>query len=117
MAKNVINEKGFKIVSLSPNECKTIGFGFQYVDKHKNSNSYCWDLICDNCNKLITEHEEVYYIPVLNRVFCQQCLINWYDSATYYTEDKRYEDNKYEMLIANLKANNIVIKEHTKKIL
>ena len=117
MAKNVINEKGFKIVNLSPDECKSIGFGFQYVDKHKNSNNYCWDLICDNCNKLITEHNEVYYIPVLNRVFCQQCLINWYDNATYYPEDKRYEDRKYEILIDNLKGNNIVIEEHIKKIL
>ena len=105
MAKNVINEKGFKVIALTPNECFQIGFGAYY------------ELICDNCNSIIIDYDEVYYIPVLNRIFCQQCLVDWYDNATYYPEDKRYEDRKYEMLIANLKANNIVIEEHTKKIL
>lgn len=117
MAKIVLNEKGFKIVAMSPDECKTVGFGFQYVDKHKNSNSYCWDLVCDNCNNLLNIEEEVYYVSVLNRVFCKDCLINWYDNATYYPEDKHYEDNKYQALVNIFKENNIVIEEHTKKIL
>ncbi len=113
MAKNVINEKGFKIIALSPNECDEIGFGVYFV---KNGNHY-WELVCDNCNKLLNKEEEVYYILALNRIFDKECLKDWYASATYHQEDAYYEAIKHEMLIANLKANNIVIEEHTKKIL
>ena len=105
MAKNVINEKGFKIIGLSPDECKEIGFGFQYVDKHKDADNYCWDLVCDNCNKLLNDEKEVYYIPVLNRVFCKECLINWYDNATYYPEDKHYEIRKYNAISGSIQIN------------
>ena len=105
MAKNVINEKGFKIIALTSEECKDIGFGFQYVDKRKNANGYCWDLVCDNCNKLLNEEKEVYYISVLNRVFCKECLKDWYESATYYPEDKYYEIPKYNAICSSIQIN------------
>lgn len=57
MAKNVINEKGFKIIGLNTEECKELEFGFRYIDKRKDVNNYCWDLVCDNCNKLLN-HEK-----------------------------------------------------------
>lgn len=105
MAKNVINEKGFKIIALTTEECKDVGFGFQYVDKRKNAISYCWDLVCDNCNGLLNHEKEVYYIPVLNRVFCKECLTEWYEEATYYPEDKYYETWKYDAISGSIQIN------------
>lgn len=90
MARNIINEKGFKIIGLTPDECKNIGFGFQ--------DETDFELICDNCNNFLNDNNEVYYIPVLNRVFCKECLINWYLSATYYPEDAKYESMKYDTI-------------------
>lgn len=94
MARNVINEKGFKIIGFSPNECEKIGFGFVYLKNGKHH----WELICDNCNGLLNEEKEVYYIPVLNRVFDKDCLKDWYKTATYYPEDARYEAMKYDTI-------------------
>lgn len=104
MAKNVINEKGFKILSLTTEECKDVGFGFQYFDK--KTQNHCYDLVCDDCNNLLNEEKEVYYIPVLNRVFCKDCLKDWYESATYYPEDERYEALKYDTISNYIKINN-----------
>ena len=88
MAKNVVNEKGFKIIALKPDECKQIGFGFQ--------DETDFELICDNCNTLINDELYVFYVCVLNRVFCNECFQEWYEDAVYYPEDARYENNKYE---------------------
>ena len=101
MAKNVINEKGFKIIAMSPKECEQIDFGVCYLIKGK----HCWELICDSCNKLLNEDDEVYYISVLNRVFCKDCLIDWYEKATYYPEDKHYEIRKYDAISGSIQIN------------
>lgn len=106
MAKNVINEKGFKIIGLTTEECKDVGFGFQYVDKCKDAINYSYDLVCDSCNSLLNDDKEVYYIPVLNRVFCKDCLSSWYSVAVYYPEDKHYEDMKYDTISNYIKINN-----------
>lgn len=47
-------------------------------------------IICDNCNAECNAGD-VYYIPVLNRVFCQDCFDEWHKTATYYPEDAPYE--------------------------
>ena len=90
MAKNVVNEKGFKILAMKPEECKQVGFGFQ--------DETDFELICDNCNELINNELYVFYVCVLNRVFCKECFQNWYEDAVRYPEDIRYEDNKYESI-------------------
>lgn len=108
MAKNVINEKGFKIIALSPDEYQEVGFGYQYIDNIKDY-KWCWDLICDNCNKEITDEKEVYYVPVLNRVFDKDCLINWYLTAKYYSEDSEYETSKYNDINNRIKIINDTI--------
>ena len=100
MAKNVINEKGFKIIALNSKECEEIGFGFQYF---KNGNR-CWELVCDNCNSYIADEDMVYYIPVLNKVFDKGCLKDWYATATYYPEDARYESLKYDTISNYIKV-------------
>lgn len=88
MAKNVVNEKGFKIIALKPDECKQIGFGFQ--------DETDFELICDNCNELINDELYVFYVSVLNRVLCKECFQEWYEDAVYYPEDARCENCKYE---------------------
>ena len=98
MARNIKNEKDFKLLGLTPEECRAIGFGCSDFDNH--------ELICDNCNDLITNHKETYYVPVLNRLFCKECLKDWYKSATYYVEDSRYEALKYDTIINYLKVDN-----------
>lgn len=90
MAKNVINEKGFKVIALKPDECKQIGFGFQ--------DETDFELICDDCNELINDELYVFYVCVLNRVLCKECFQEWYESAVYYPEDARYENGKYEYI-------------------
>lgn len=90
MAKNVTNEKGFKVIALKPKECQQIGFGFQ--------DETDFELVCDNCNELINDELYVFYVCVLNRVFCKQCFQNWYEDAVRYPEDIQYEDNKYELI-------------------
>lgn len=90
MAKNVINEKGFKVIALKPDECKQIGFGFQ--------DETDFELICDDCNELINDELYVFYVCVLNGVLCKKCFQEWYESAVYYPEDARYENDKYEYI-------------------
>lgn len=104
MARNVITKKGFKIIGLTTEECKDIGLGFQYFDE--KAQKYCCDLVCDDCNKLLNKEKEVYYIPVLNRLFCKDCLKDWYGTAKYYPEDKRYEALKYDTISNYIKINN-----------
>lgn len=107
MAKNVTNDKGFKVIALTPNECKDVGFGVHYV--HGGINIY--ELICDNCNKLLNDEDEVYYIPILNRVFCKEGLIDWYNTAIYYPEDKHYENNKYNAILEVMDNTGVRINE------
>ena len=99
MAKNVINEKGFKVIALKPNECQQIGFGFQ--------DETDFELICDNCNELINDELYVFYVCVLNRVFCKQCFQEWYENAVYYPEDVRYENDKYENVKALIESSGL----------
>lgn len=104
MAKNVTNEKGFKIIALKPDECKQIGFGFNqdYFDGIGDEEVY--ELLCDDCNKLINNELYVFYVCVLNRIFCKECFQNWYEDAVRYPEDARYENNKYESIKALIES-------------
>ena len=86
MAKIINHEKGFKIIELSPEEALTnAGFGVGY------------ELVCDNCNEefFIDDEAELYYIAVLNMVFCKDCYEEWVNNATYYPEDAAYELKRF----------------------
>lgn len=103
MAKNVINEKGFKVIALTPNECFQVGFGYY--------SGVINELVCDNCNEIINNHNEVYYIPVLNRVFCKECFVSWYEDAERYTEDIRWETRKYNAFVSKAEQEGITLVE------
>ena len=45
---------------------------------------------------------------VLNRVFCKECLTEWYEKATYYPEDKHYETRKYDAISGSIQINDDV---------
>lgn len=86
MAKIINHEKGFKIIELSPAEAIYIaGFGVGY------------ELVCDNCNKAFSMNDkaQLYYISVLNMVFCKDCYEEWVNNATYHPEDAAYELNHF----------------------
>ena len=53
-------------------------------------------IICDNCNNEVEDNETCYYIPVLNRIFCERCFNKWHENATHYDDDTFYEEVHYE---------------------
>lgn len=93
MAKVIKNEKGFHIIKMNRLEAVCdCNFGIDNV------------LICDDCNKECFD-EELYYIAVLNMIFCKKCFEDWYNKAINYPEDKKYERDNFKivsMLLDNL---------------
>lgn len=86
MAIIINHKKGFKIIKLSPEEALVnAGFGIGI------------ELVCDNCNKafFIDDEEPLYYIAVLNMVFCKDCYEEWVNNATYYPEDSAIELKRF----------------------
>lgn len=50
--------------------------------------------ICSSCNEDIFDN--IYYIAVLHDVMCEACYEEWYENATYYEEDTKYENINFE---------------------
>lgn len=97
MAALVENKKGFLVIAMTTSEA-IHDCDFGYADNEKGE----YYLICDNCNELLNVHPKkhliVYYVAVLNRLFCDKCYKEWYARATRYNEDIPYEEryfNKY----------------------
>lgn len=53
--------------------------------------------VCDNCNTELTydQEEHVYYIAVLNMLYCKDCFDDYIENAPYYEEDKDFEIDHY----------------------
>ena len=85
MAKQIIGKNGHLCIEMTNIEATTeCGFGFGF------------GLICDDCNEDITFSEEsVYYIAVLNALFCKDCFDDYIENAPYYEEDKQVEIDNY----------------------
>lgn len=82
MARKYENSKNIAIIELTFKEADNIGFR----------------PICDYCNDiLIISNENVYYIPVLNKLFCKDCLEEWLNRNTtkHHKEDSHYEKVHY----------------------
>lgn len=87
MARKVNNKKGFLVIELTKSEAiKKCMFG---IDNN---------IICDGCNRLPYTNEFVYYIAVLNMVFCKHCYEEWYNRSNYCQEDRAYEVGHYNIV-------------------
>lgn len=89
MASIVDNDKGFKVVSLSHEEGRKLGWGLPE------------GFVCTNCNNII--EGDLYYICVLNDVMDKKCYENWLKTAVNYAEDRGYEEKMCKSIIQYLK--------------
>lgn len=82
MARKVENSKGFLVIAMTPKEAREI---CHFGD------------ICDHCAEPYFKEEEVYYVPVLNLLFCRDCYEEWYNrkDTQLFPEDKKYELRYY----------------------
>lgn len=88
MAKQIIGKNGHLCIEMTIDEA---------FDKCEFGDPELKLLICDNCNDQIFDDEEesIYYIAVLNMLFCKDCFDDYIENAPYYEEDKDYEKNHY----------------------
>lgn len=88
MAKQVIGKNGHLCIEMTMDEAlHKCEFGVPALELG----------VCDNCNNplCIDDKEPVYYIAVLNMLFCKDCYEDYIENAPYYEEDKEYEKNNY----------------------
>lgn len=100
MAVRINNPKGFLVIMMKPYEAAIY---CHFGCKLPEDNGYY--LICDNCNNILDGfpfNVPVYYVAVLNKIFCDKCYAEWISNATRYDEDIPYETahfNKYAKLL------------------
>ena len=58
---------------------------------------------CELCGKVTESDEIMYYIATINQVYCADCFIAWYNSATRYKSDIPAETENCERIIKKLK--------------
>ena len=69
------------------------------------------DLCCDDCNDDIEASETCYYIAVLNQVFCKECFEHWHSTATFYPEDRAYEQRHFDNIKKVFKEKGLTLEE------
>ena len=87
MAKQIIGKKGHLCIQMTVDEAvNECGFGIPDTEA-----------VCDNCNEILFEEQDdpVYYIAVLNMLFCKDCFDDYIENSPYYEEDKICEKNNY----------------------
>lgn len=94
MAKQIIGKNGHLCIEMTMDEAlHKCEFGVPALELG----------ICDNCNnQLFNDEEPVYYIAVLNMLFCKDCFDDYIENAPYYEEDKEqelYNYNEYACII------------------
>lgn len=88
MAKQVIGKNGHLCIEMTINEAiDKCGFGIPFDGI----------IICDNCNIGYDSKQEepVYYVAVLNMLYCKDCFDDYIENAPYYEEDKDFEIEHY----------------------
>lgn len=89
MAEIVNNDKGFKVLKLSPQEALNAGMGIP---------AGC---ICVHCNNIIANN--IYYIAVLNDCMCENCYNEWFKDSKYYPEDAKIEERNFNFYYNRIK--------------
>lgn len=88
MAKQIIGKNGHLCIEMTMTEAiDECGFG---IPSDREG-------LCDNCNERLFEEQEepVYYVAVLNMLFCKDCFDDYIANAPYYEEDKQFEIDHY----------------------
>ena len=87
---NLDNPKGFKIIQIPALLARAVllqsGGG------------------CELCNKIVETDEIMYYIASIDQVYCADCFIAWYNSATRYKSEIEQEEKNYEKTVRILKG-------------
>lgn len=96
MAERIKCEKGFLVITFTPEEAKTIGFGIEE------------GCLCIECNNIIKD--TIYYIAVLNDVMDEKCFNEWLKDAIHYSEDARFENWNYISICKRCIMNGISIR-------
>lgn len=87
MAQLYKNNKDFLVIEMSHTEATNIcDFGFRDSRFHSI-------VICDTCCDVIKN--PVYYVAILNRVLCEDCLNDFIKNYDKPKEDKEYEAKHY----------------------
>lgn len=99
MAK-YINKNNYLIIKLLPTKATKLNFGVK-TDSEYNM------IICDNCNNICTG-DEIYYVPILNRILCEECLD---DIAKNMEKVDDFDSIDYEIKHFNYYAKELNLKE------
>ena len=88
MAKQIIGKNGHLCIEMTMTEA---------IDKCGFGISSDREGVCDTCNQRLFEQQEepVYYIAVLNMLFCKDCFDDYIENSPYYKEDKICEKINY----------------------
>lgn len=87
MAKKIKGKNGHLCIEMTVDEAvNECGFGIPDTES-----------VCDNCNTLLTlkQEEPVYFVAVLNMLFCKDCFDDYIENAPYYEEHKDFEIKHY----------------------
>ena len=88
MAKKIKGKNGHLCIEMTIDEAiNKCGFGIPFDGI----------IVCDNCNigYDIKQEEPVYYIAILNMLFCKDCFDDYIENAPYCEEDKGFELGHY----------------------
>ena len=59
---------------------------------------------CELCGKITETDDIMYYIAAINQVYCAECFIAWYNSATRYKSEIPQEEANCERVVQKLKG-------------
>ena len=82
-------KKGNLFFTLKGKELKRMGMGACMKDGGPH------EMICAECNGLIQDDEDCYFVPVMNEVYCKDCR-DEIESFNHYSEDEEYEAESAE---------------------
>ena len=87
MARIVKNDQGFKVIAMISEEAiQKCNFGE----------------VCDHCLEPYFGKKCLYYVAVLNMLFCTPCYINWIEKNERYAEDVPYEERNFKFYCEKL---------------
>lgn len=99
MAKKYDNPKDFLIIEMSYEEAVSVDFGGEFEGKHI--------IVCDTCNQLFNEDDNIYYVACINRALDKECCDDFIGNADRYEEDIPYEIKHYNYYAEKLKLDKV----------